>query len=291
MKRVLVGIPTKARPDYLAGLLGTLMFQTYRDWDLLVVRTDPDPSMDYTQPSRFYETLRAMGHAVTVIDLPTLAHSEATAVNRILLEAKREGYELVYKIDDDHVMPPDTLRLLVACHATAEDLCDRSEPVLVSGLTPWMDSVSELSVGPSRPHKAVPVPSHKISQVYLNAESEKAEMIVGHWDSYVCVAEPCVRPTGIASAANFMMRPDVRIQWSDNSLSSLFADAAWFVRLQQYLGYRFFFEMNTQVWHVNAKRGGTWKKGEDTKFGDEDKAQRSLLEFLLRSFKMTAPEY
>jgi len=275
--RVLVGIPTKDRPEYLAGLLATLLFQQYQRFDVLVVDTGEQWEVEVdTQVDRFVKTLRGTEHDVTFVRGVAAGDSMVVPTNRILVEAEDRGYDWVYKVDDDHVLPPDALSSLLQATELVE--AGSEAPVLVSGVTPWMHRVWEKASGPDDPVKMPGSFKPPLTDVWLEPAARRMgvghrhEIDIGHFDKY---GSHTVVRTKLASAANFLMRPDTRILWADMCGRSLYADVVWFLQLQSYLGYELYFETGVWAWHVTAPSGGTRTGQEDhVKGRSEEEALR-----------------
>lgn len=216
--------------------------------------------------------------------------SEATAVNHLLVEAKNKGYDYVFKVDDDHVLPPTTLQDLIKWLHKAEE--KSKTKCLVSGVTPWMHRVWEWASGPDDPVKRTQDVLEPMTDVYLRPPHDPAvleqkfrhRIDIGHFDKYD--VHGLVR-TKLASAANFLMRPESQVLWSDIGQSSLFADAVWFLQLQAFLGYELYFDPGTWVWHVAAPSGGVREKeGDLDKVSHWDHQRRLQLDGLLEELKM-----
>lgn len=250
--RILVGIPTRDRPEYLACLLSSLLFQTDRYFDVLVVDTSTADQMLVDSPivSRFADTLRALGNHVRFEKVEASGRSEVVAVNRILVEAQLQGYGFVYKVDDDHVLPANTLATLRKNHAFYSK---STADILLSGVTPWMAQVFPGAASPhDLPRSVSSLGARGVSYIDEVSGSE-VTMEIGHFFRY---AEDMVVRTELASAANFFLRPDTRILWSDICGSSKYADAVWFTQLREILQYQLYFLLGLNVWHVAAPTGG-----------------------------------
>lgn len=249
-KRVLVGIPTRDRSAYLCGLLGTLLMQDTEKWDLLIVDTSDEEGLSRDDHiKRFWNTFEALGHRVFYEYIGPSGRSEASAVNRILLEARLRGYGFLFKVDDDHLLPPDCLSRLKCLVESA----DSESPRIASGVTPWMWDTFDGGGGAS-PHD---VEASAPSLVTTLAEEEGEVVVeIRHFTRYSVLDLDRVRGSDLGSAANFMMRPDTRCLWSDIGPSSLYADAIWFLQLRYLLGYEVVFDLKVPVWHVTAPFGG-----------------------------------
>lgn len=284
--RILVGIPTRERPEYLSGILATLMYQDETRWDLLIVDTSPDENdrvKDHPQVSRFVRTLRALGHAVEFIDRPNKSStSSVIAVNTILTEAVLREYGFLFFVDDDHTVPPNTLRRM------REFIEDYDEsPALISGVTPWMYEVWEGAAGPDDvfyPDKHTKIPPSDI-KITLDGGLYIGKELFYRWDTSKMVSLVVESP--LASDANFMMRPDLRILQSDIGPSSLHAFSVWFLQLRHLLKYRLFFDVSLNVWHVAAPYGGVRVEvGNHVKDLAEDLKRRDILKQLIKDFEI-----
>jgi len=262
-QRILVGIPTRDRPAYLSCLLSSLIFQTDVDFDVLIVDTAIGEQYlgDDSMVLRFVDTLRALGHKVSILEVDVAGKSEAAAVNRILVEAFLSGYGFVYKVDDDHILPPDALEKLRRAHTNLRG----EHPVLLSGVTPWMFEAYEGASSPYDP----PVDASEIGLrgvTFVRGDKASVDVEIGHFCRYN--STDIVR-TELASAANFFLQPDIRILWSDVCGSSKYADAVWFLQLRKLLQYRMYFLLSLNVWHVAAPTGGVREE-----LGDFDKSTK-----------------
>jgi len=268
--RILVGIPTRDRPEYLSSLLTSLLFQDIGEWDLLIVDTSTESCsvQEHPQVKRLSDTIRALGHAVTFVRVPVAGRSEATAVNRILTTAVIEDYEFVFKVDDDHVCPPKTLRKLREVILLREK--EGPWPVLVSGAIPWMFKAWEEASGPEDICSVASLGERPVITMRIDP---KTPSVCGDW-TLKCKVEHFtrytddegkgfIRESDFGAAAEFMLRPDARILWSDVGESSIYADAYWFKQLERFLDYTFWFDLSVNVWHVAAPAGGVRREGQN----------------------------
>jgi len=285
-KKVLVGIPTRDRPDYLAVLLFSLLEQDV-DFDVLIVNTSDVKDSPFigggTLLERIIPTLQALGHSVTLESVTVAGRSETVAVNHILAKAVEQKYGYVFKVDDDHYLPQGTLRRLqIAIHELDPNA---DKPVLISGVTPWMKAAYVGAAGPGDMSEGEP--TEPLTHLNWDVISEEATAIVNHFVRYPASirGESELVKTQLASAANFMMRPDTRILWSDTCSRSMYCDAAWFIQLQALLNYRLFFDLSLNVWHVAAPTGGCRDGEEGFLKTDADNQRRATFMYhLLRQF-------
>jgi glycosyltransferase involved in cell wall biosynthesis len=254
--KILVAIPTRDRPEYLSILLSSLIHQTEQAFDVLIVDTSDEKRLDVSSApvERFLSTLTALGHACFYEHVNVAGRSEAAAVNVILTTALFNEYDLLYKTDDDHLLQPDTLARLKSAHGLmmAEHCC----PVMVSAMTPYMHRVKEGLSGPDSPPigflpKDMQIIKYGFDEGKLSIEANQFDR---------CLTDQGIHPSMLASAANFMMKPDARILWQDLSQSSLHADAVWMLQLETFFGYKFFFDTGCTSWHVTAPSGGVRSK-------------------------------
>ena len=293
--RILVGIATKQRPEYLSSLLGTLMFQTAEEWDLMIVDTDPVSSVfENVQVERFLRCFEALGHHVYRIQQPTHQKSEVSAINRILVEADLMGYGFIFKVDDDHVMPPLTLEYLRS-FLTGDRAVAPTEgvPAIVSGVSPWMEPAWDGAIGPSdiRPTKDGENPAD------MWVEERDDETLIhfnnGHfyrWEYSGLKAYPWVVPNKRVHPANFMMRPDSRILWTELGSSSMYADSVWSIQLQTLLKYEIYMDLTVNVWHVAAPHGGVREEvGNHLKDSTSDNLRKQWLIKLLKDTGLDKP--
>jgi glycosyltransferase involved in cell wall biosynthesis/SAM-dependent methyltransferase len=109
--RVLVGIPTKDRPESLRMLLESLVGQTFKDFDVAIV--DDSRFADLPNDGKLNEVLADLyrgGHSWFAFRGP--AQNQAVAHNNIMKFAVERGYKLVFRVDDDIVLKADHLELL-----------------------------------------------------------------------------------------------------------------------------------------------------------------------------------
>jgi len=294
--RILVGIPTRDRQEYLGMLLATLLFQDYSAWDLLIVDTSASesPLEEHPVMQRYLPTIRALGHQVIVEKVSVSGRSEATAVNRILVQSTLQGYDAVYKVDDDHILPPKTLGVLYGDLTRLErDSEHGTGKYLVSGITPWMIPAWEGAYGPESVGDIVPPSMVEFSV----SDAGELRNTVGHFLRYPGVKSllgGTLYKSYFASAANFMMRPRCDLLWSDIGESSLFADAVWFLQLRTFLDVTLAFDTSVEVWHAAAPSGGVRRDGTpgcDTfeKGGREDVLRSNYLKHLLSTFGVGGP--
>jgi len=287
--RILVGIPTRDRLDYLTILLFSLLEQDV-GFDVLIVNTstrseggiafEPDSPI-----SRISKTLYALGSNVECKSVSVVGYSETVAVNAILECAVERGYGYVFKVDDDHWIPSGTLKRF---KTLIQKLDPKFEaPVVVSGVTPWMEPAYSGGAGPD--DIAQGDPEEPVTYLERHDEAKTVTAIVNHFVRYppeYCDPDKSLRETHLASAANFMMRPDTRILWSDTCSRSMYCDAAWFIQLRKLLGYRLYFDLGVNVWHVAAPSGGC-RAGENGMLKtDGDNVKRAKFVYqLLKQFE------
>jgi hypothetical protein len=274
--RILVGIPTRDRPEYLCGLLATLINQTTCHFDVLIIDSGEISIEHHSHFIRFRSLLEVQCRKVMVETLEVVGRSEVLAVNRILTKAFEDNYGFVFKVDDDHILPPNALDELCNNVSTLEV----KNPVIVSGVTPWMFRVWEGAAGPEDIVKTSKFSGKLVSRVEI--VNDEVNVIIGHYNRFEGVTP--LMGTEIASAANFMMRPDCRLLWTDTCGSSLYADAVWFLQLEEFLGYRMWFNTGVNVWHAACPSGGVRDKtGEYVKNSIEDESRRKYFNAFVKS--------
>jgi len=250
---ILVGIPTRDRPEHLAALLGTLFFQTYQRFDVLIVDSGSKPAKSSDQVQRVVNIL-GIDHTVTFIRVQAAGFSSVVPTNRLIMEAVDREYDWLFKIDDDHILPPNTLMKLLGDAKRKEKEHPDSE-VVISGVTPWAHKVWEGASGPLDGRKSIahePLSYFK-EETSENGVTKKYSMVVGHFDRYE--TEELVE-TQFPSAANFLIRPKVPILWADIGPRCLWADVIWFLQLKCFLGYNFYVNTGIDIWHMVASTGG-----------------------------------
>jgi len=272
--RILVGIPTRDRPEYLACLLSSLLFQTEQDFDIFIVdSSEAEPSCENTIVSRFLDTHKGLGRDVRYLcEAKVVGRSEAASVNQIMYAAYYQGYGHVYKIDDDHVLPPNALTALKNVYRGLEHRTEPVGRVILSGVTPWMAVAWEGASGPATP----PVNADGITGNITGIVETDGDIEVrsGHHDQY---AQSIIQETQLPSAANFFMRPDISILWSDICESSLYADAVWFLQLRKFLNYQMYFYTGISIWHVAANVGGVRERDSFEKDSFHDGIRKEFL--------------
>jgi len=281
-EKILVGIPTKNRPEYLSILLSSLLYQTEQAFDVLIADSGDREFTRYKEAplERFISTLEALGHRVTYVPVPVAGNSEVAAVNFLLTEAVFQGYKYLYKTDDDHVLQPDLLERLSSVYPRLETL--NGGPVLVSAITPFMHRVAHGFSGPDdNPYLgALPadVPLTKIIQ-----DGDEVKIEIGHFTRFL---EDCgLVVSDLASNANFLMKPDSRILWEDIGHSSMNADAVWMVQIKALFGYKFYFDTGCNSWHVTAPSGGVRDvPGIYDKSTDWDERRRKHFAYIVRQY-------
>lgn len=276
--KILVGILTRDRPQYLAGLLSTLLFQTYKNFDALIVDSGDSCGDVWVHVERLVAALRGTGHKVDFVHSQTVGHSSTVPMNRLLMEAAVRDYDWLYRLDDDHVVPPKALEIL---HKNAVFLEKKHDKVAVSGVTPWMHRVWEGASGPDDPPKTL---AHEPLSYFEQSEHDAEYfMRIGHFDRY---AYSMVVKTDLLSSANFLIRPKIPILWADIGPRCLWADAIWFLQLKVFLGYNFYINTGVEVWHVAAPSGGVRQGQEDHIKGKEveEKLRAKELHMFLNTY-------
>lgn len=290
-EKILVAIPTRDRPEYLSILLSSLIHQTEQAFDVLIVDTSDENELDLNAAplERFLTTLSALGHSCYYERVEVAGRSESAAVNTILAFALFGEYDLLYKTDDDHLLQPDTLERLKKAHS--ELMSEHGVPVMVSAMTPYMHQVGP---GMSSPH-SLPIVSLPDDFRVIKYEVIGDRLVVDANQFDRCVSDLGVFPSMLASAANFMMKPDARILWQDMGHSSLHADAIWMIQLSKFFGYKFFFDTGCISWHVTAPSGGVRDKCDEySKTSEWDEKRKEHLKYVIsslmeREFPLSAP--
>jgi len=284
MSRILVGIPTRERPEYLSILLSSLIFQKEQSFDVLIVDSGEYREDKYDIPpvSRFIDTLISLGHKVHTEYIQVTGRSEAAAVNFILTFAENAEYDFVYKTDDDHVLQPDTLSRL-SSHVKTKFI-NKECPIAVSAVTPFMYKVGPSLSGPED-NPYISFPDDGIVTSLVLDEIGEPRIDIGHFTrSFGGIG---LRSTHLLSAANFMMVPDSRILWEDIGNSSLHIDAVWMYKLRAILGYNFYFDMDCTSWHVVAPSGGVRVTADDfTKLSVDDFRGKSRLRHIMNVYPL-----
>jgi glycosyltransferase involved in cell wall biosynthesis len=252
-EKILVCIPTKNRPEYLGILLSSLLYQSEQRFDVFIAETGDPYMAKYKEApvERFIKTLRALGHKVTVAFVPVSGNSEVAAVNYLFTEAVFGEYAYLYKTDDDHVLQPDLLERMLRAHRSVKELYGC--PALVSAVTPFMHRVAPGLSGPDdHPYLLWPGMDVKLTKIIL--EDDDVKIDIGHFRRFI--SDQGLIESDLASNANFLMVPDIRLLWEDTGHSSMNADAVWMVKNRHFFGYRYFFDSGCNSWHVTAPSGG-----------------------------------
>jgi len=108
-KRLTVGIPTKDRGIELAILLQSLMYQTFQDWDLIIVN-DCVSNLLYENSTLqgLFKVLGDQGHDVKIINGPRKGPQYG---GQIILQNSQT--ELILRLDDDVALQPNFIEELV----------------------------------------------------------------------------------------------------------------------------------------------------------------------------------
>lgn len=278
---------TRGRPAALSGLLASLAGQSYGDWSLLLL---PNGAIEQdrrlcTTTKRYLAWLNANGVECNVIDMGNIGRSPAVAFNRAMVEADREDIVLV--LDDDMWIAPDYIEHMVESFIQLEQSHD--DPVVLSGVTPWMDAAWE-GIGPhvtSRPlDEATAVIQLLGFADWFDTKTRSFEIIALQNTSYGLAGskESQLRPSHAISPANFMLRPELKIPWSDVGHPFVYADLAWSLQARSLLNYQIWFDLRCEAWHVNDSGGGLrLGEGNFDKEGPGKEAQGRRVERLLQT--------
>ena len=110
--RVTIGIPTRNRYEYLSLLLWSLLEQTYKEWDVIII-DDSDPKYDITKIPFLWPMLMKLeieGHSWKCLHGarkgPHISHQKILS---------NSSNEMIFRVDDDCIMDRDCLENLVKC--------------------------------------------------------------------------------------------------------------------------------------------------------------------------------
>ena len=108
MVRVTIGIPTKNRQASLSRLLASLHGQSFRDWDLVIINDGVGEAVDKVG-SWWLDKLVESDRPVRIIRGARI--NQAYSHNWVLWS--RASEDLILRLDDDVVLSPDYLKILV----------------------------------------------------------------------------------------------------------------------------------------------------------------------------------
>lgn len=107
-EKIALAIPTKNRHGYLTALLTSLANQTYQNW-MLVINDSSDSPIEKDDVIKDLLTLiRTQGHEVITIHTTTGWDRHQQAMDSV-----PESIELIVRVDDDVMFPPEFLRQIV----------------------------------------------------------------------------------------------------------------------------------------------------------------------------------
>jgi len=108
MGKITVGIPSRDRPHALARLLASLHAQTFKHFDVIIVNDSSGPLLDKAG-ELMLEALMVDGHKVEILEGVRI--NQAYAHNAVLWHP--EAHEWILRIDDDMILQPDYIEMLV----------------------------------------------------------------------------------------------------------------------------------------------------------------------------------
>lgn len=111
---VTVVLPTYRRPELLARAVGSVLEQTFGDWELVVV---DDNGLGTPEQASTEAALRALGDDPRFVYLPLALNGGACAARNAGIQVARGRY--IAFLDDDDVWYPTKLELQVACFAAS----------------------------------------------------------------------------------------------------------------------------------------------------------------------------
>jgi len=269
--KILVGIPTRSRPECVCMLLSSLFQETEIAFDIFIVENSKESCLaDYVLFHRLKSAFEARNTSIILDHYYTSVRSEVASVNRILVKAS-EGYDYLFKVDDDHILEGKALSQLKESLEEVEFRQAESKPVIVCGMTPWMWVKFPGASGPDLCRSVLPDNPTAVSIV-----GDEIYCDTGHFTRVV--KRDLVR-SQIGSAANFFMKPDIRILWSDFGEASMFSDAVWYLQLRRFFDYDIRFDTGVNVWHVAAPTGGVIKEHSDR---EEQRNKYQVIKTLLK---------
>jgi len=110
-KKILINIHTHNRPDALAVNLTGLYFQTFRDFDIMIVDdASEEPIEEDPLIKIFAERFKHEGDKLTFI---RMEENRGIATNRALILDKIKEYDYVMDLNDDHLMEHNCISKLV----------------------------------------------------------------------------------------------------------------------------------------------------------------------------------
>ncbi|MBS2039151.1 glycosyltransferase [bacterium] len=105
---VAITIPTKNRPGYLTALLASLAHQSYPHWMLVLNDQSESPCQTVNVINDLLRGIQTLGHEVRII-----SRGQGWERHQKTMEAVPEHIEFIVRIDDDVVLRPNYLELLL----------------------------------------------------------------------------------------------------------------------------------------------------------------------------------
>ena len=107
MERVSVTLPTRDRPGFAFLCLSSLLSQTFRDWDLVVVDASDPPLSEYIEFRLLVMAMERQGHQVKVI------HDRDIGIAQAWQVGMDQGFsQLGQRLEDDVWLEPTYLERL-----------------------------------------------------------------------------------------------------------------------------------------------------------------------------------
>ena len=110
-KKILINIHTHNRPDALAVNLTGLYFQTFRDFDIIIVDDASDEPIEDDPLIKIYK--ERFKHENDKLSFIRMEENNGIATNRALILDKIKEYDFVMDLNDDHLMERNCISKLI----------------------------------------------------------------------------------------------------------------------------------------------------------------------------------
>jgi glycosyltransferase involved in cell wall biosynthesis len=248
-----IAIPTRDRPGFLSVLLGSIAYDLKYIKEVLVISNGPnDRQLLDGVSERTITLLRSRGVTVTTIHLGDGGRQASQARNYAQIHCKTD---FLMCVDDDMWFEPGAIQKMIVNFLELEEKHE-GVPITLSALTPYIDAGYE---GP-KAEDILPWPpddEKTIEIIHTPGQSMPFHLILRQNCSYRLRGMYPIRPSDALTPGVYLMRPDITIANWDTSDQSMFTDIAWSLQLEMLRGYKFFFDIGTRVYHLNAPFGGT----------------------------------
>lgn len=248
-----IAIPTRDRPGFLSVLLASIAYDLKYIKEVMVISNGPDSRQLSTGVAeRAITLLESRGVEVHTVHLGDGGRQASQARNYAQIRCKTD---LLMCVDDDMWFEPGAIQQMVIHFFELEEKYEGT-PVALSALTPYIDEgyegpkAGDLLTWPPKDEKTIEI-------ISTPGQSMPFQLILRQNCSYRRNGSYPIRPSDAITPGVYMMRPDIMIANWDTSDQSMFTDIAWSLQLEMLRGYKFFFDIGTRVYHLNAPSGGT----------------------------------